>query len=72
MARKTTKPPSRAARQGSGSESHTPAAFGSELNTPSNKLQATLDVVTILAARSRVAPWVVRAHIEAFGFGGAS
>jgi len=70
--KKRTNPTTLAAWQGSELESHTPAAFGSELTTPSNKLQATLDIVTILAARSRVAPWVVRAHIEAFGFGGAS
>lgn len=31
--------------------------------------QEPVDVIALLAARSRVAPWVVRAHIEAFGIG---
>ncbi len=63
----------RAARANGTALIHTKSKLASSIHTATEALrQDPIDVVTILAARSRVAPWVVRAHIEAFGFGGAS
>ncbi len=68
----TKNPTTLAAWQGSNSKVIQAENFEAEPTTLALHIQGEINVVTILAARSRVAPWVVRAHIEAFGFGGAS
>ncbi len=71
MARKTTKPPSRAGNEGFAIEVVSDANLNSD-NSPSLSLrQDPVDVVVILAARANVALATARVHAELFGIGGA-
>ncbi len=71
MARKTTKPPSRAGNEGFAFEVVSDANLNSD-NSPSLSLrQDLIDPAVILAARSGVAAATVRAQLSAWNIGGA-